>query len=161
CGRRCASAEPCISSSAVSWSLSTSPNAVLTRAKRRRRWSPVRRAVAIAAIVVAAAIAGRVLLVDGLLRCVTIDGPSMAPVLCGISCEVICEDCRFRFLCDAAYLPKDRLAVCPNCGFGRNDLDRAHWLAPDWVLIDRWPVMWRNLQRGEIVAAMPVGSREL
>src|SRR5689334_3913898 len=78
--------------------------------------------------------------IDGLLRRVTIDGPSMAPTLCGLHYSVSCGDCGFLFDCDAEHLPTDGRAACPNCGYTANSLDEANFKAAGQVLIDRWPL---------------------
>jgi len=96
--------------------------------------------------------ATRLWFIEGLVRRVTIAGPSMAPALCGESYAVICGDCGFRFRCDAEHLPTDHRAACPNCGFADNSLDVARRSPPDRVLIDRWPLLWSTPQRGEVVA---------
>jgi len=90
--------------------------------------------------------------VDGLLRRITIDGPSMAPAFCGAHYRVKCGDCGFPFRCDAEHLPSDRLAACPNCGYGENSLDAAVAAPTDRVMIDRWPVFWQSPKRGDVVA---------
>jgi hypothetical protein len=114
---------------------------------KQLRWAVV---AASSALVVFAAI--RVSFVDGLFRRVTIDGPSMAPALCGPHYKIACADCGFAFRCDAEYVPADRRVVCPNCGFTDNSLDSTEPSPADRVVIDRWPLQWRNPTRGEIVA---------
>jgi signal peptidase S26 family len=94
----------------------------------------------------------RLWFVDGLIRPVTIDGPSMAPALCGASHLVVCGDCGFSFRCDAEHVPADNRAACPNCGFADNPLDAARRLPAEGVLIDRWPLLWRSPRRGDLVA---------
>jgi signal peptidase I len=100
----------------------------------------------------------RLSFINGLVRRATIDGPSLAPVLCGASFEVTCDDCAFRFRCDAEHVPPDRLAACPNCGYTQNDLDRARLVPPEQVVIDRWRLLFRQPRRGEIVACNVSGS---
>src|SRR5688572_17681306 len=100
----------------------------------------------------------RVWFVEGLLRRVTIDGPSMAPALSGAHYDVTCGDCGFPFRIDAEHPPESGHAACPNCGFGENQLDNAGLQLPDHVLIDRWPLFWRQARRGEVVAAREPGS---
>jgi hypothetical protein len=115
---------------------------------------------------VAGTIAGLLLLaglrlwfIDGLARRATIDGPSMAPTLGGASYAVDCGDCGFSFSCDAEHVPADRRAACPNCGYTRNELDRAGLAAADRVVIDRWRLLMRSPQRGEIVACDVPGQQ--
>src|SRR6267378_8602806 len=62
----------------------------------RRKW-----AVAATTATLLACGALRLSLVDGMLRRVTIDGPSMAPAFCGSHYELPCGDCGFPFRCDA------------------------------------------------------------
>jgi type IV secretory pathway protease TraF len=94
----------------------------------------------------------RVGFVSGLVRRITIDGPSMAPAFLGRHYRVVCGDCRFAFDCDAEHLPADGQAVCPNCGFLRNGLESATLLPPDRVLVDRWPLLWQSPKRGDCLA---------
>jgi hypothetical protein len=101
---------------------------------------------------------GRLWCVEGLLRPVTIDGPSMAPALCGKSYEVMCLDCGFCFRCDAEHVPTDLLAACPNCGYANNSFDTAHRMPADRVLIDRWPLLSRLPCRGDAVALKAPGG---
>jgi hypothetical protein len=109
-------------------------------------------ALAASCAVLALLLLARLWSIDGMLRRVTIDGPSMAPAYCGAHYKVQCGDCGFPFRCDAEHLPSDRLAACPNCGFGENSLDAALAAPPDHVLIDRWPVFWQSPTRGDVVA---------
>jgi hypothetical protein len=114
---------------------------------RRIRW-------AVAAAVAALGVLGivRLSFVTGLRRRVTIDGPSMAPAFCGAHHELPCGDCGFEFRCDAEHVPPDRRAVCPNCGYADNSLETAPPLPADRVLIDGWPLLWGQPQRGETMA---------
>lgn len=122
--------------------------APLDRSLVRLQWAVGASAAAILVLVVA-----RIWHLEGLLRRVTIDGPSMAPTLCGPHYDVTCGDCRFQFRCDADLPPTDLTAVCPNCGFAKSALDQLPVQPPDRVLIDRWGLIWRQLRRGEVVAA--------
>jgi signal peptidase I len=109
--------------------------------------------LAIALLVFLFAFGGlRLWCIDGLLRRVVIDGPSMAPAFCGAHYDVRCGDCGFAFLCDAEHVPSDRKAVCANCGFTENWLAHAQLMPADHVLIDRWPLLFRGPRRGEVVA---------
>jgi type IV secretory pathway protease TraF len=111
--------------------------------------------------VVVAALAGLVVLagvrlwmIDGLvLRRVSIDGPSMAPGLCGAHYGATCGDCGFPFRCDARDVPASGLVVCPNCGYAKNQLAAVNLRPADAVLLDRWPLLWRGPRIGEVVAA--------
>jgi signal peptidase I len=94
----------------------------------------------------------RVWCLDGLLRRVLIEGPSMATAFCGAHFEVRCGDCDFPFVCDAEHMPSDGKAVCPNCGFTENTLNHARLMPAERVLIDRWPLLFRGPRSGEVVA---------
>jgi len=121
----------------------------------------VRRVVVLTAVALVMFVGVRLSFVQGITRRVTIDGPSMAPQLCGARFELTCEDCRFRFSCDAENLPTDNLAACPNCGFTENPLDAAQLVGAERVLIDRWPLIWSAPKRGAVVALAVPGSDEL
>jgi type IV secretory pathway protease TraF len=94
----------------------------------------------------------RLWFVEGLLRRVVIDGPSMAPAFYGAHYELKCDDCGFPFLCDAEHVPSDGKAACPNCGFTENLLAEARLMPAERVMIDRWPLRFREPQKREIVA---------
>jgi type IV secretory pathway protease TraF len=115
-------------------------------ARRPAQW-----AVASSLIVLLVLGTVRLLMIDGWLRRVTVDGPSMATTFCGARYLVTCGDCRFPFLCDAEHVPAERTAVCPNCGYADNPLDPAPLLPPEQVLIDCWPTLF-GVGRGDVVA---------
>ncbi len=121
----------------------------------------IQRLISVTALALAIFVAIRLSFIQGIVRRVTIDGPSMAPHLRGTHFDVICADCRFIFPCDAEHLPSDNLAACPNCGYTNNSLDQAQLLPPDRVLIDRWPLLWSSPQRGDVVAIALPDSRDL
>jgi signal peptidase I len=123
------------------------------RALSRVKWAL---AVAAAALVLLAG--ARLWMVDGLVRRVTIDGPSMAPAFYGAHYAVRCGDCGFSFRCDAEHLPPDGKAACPNCGFTDNLVDTAALLPAERVLIDRWPLLLGNPRRGDVVAIQRPGG---
>lgn len=120
----------------------------------------MRQAVAITLAALAVLIAVRLWFVDGLLRTVRIEGPSMASAFDGAHYAVVCDDCRFPFRCDAHDVPASGEVVCPNCGYRRNSLENAALAAGERVLIDRWPHIWRGPGRGDIVAAQEPGSTD-
>jgi signal peptidase I len=122
---------------------------------RRNSWL---RFFALAAMTTLAFIGARLWFIDGLVRRVLIDGPSMVPTFCGEHYETQCRDCHFRLMCDAANLPSDGLAACPNCGCTKNKLADARLLPADRVLIDRWPLLFRGPRRGEVVAFRASGN---
>ena len=94
----------------------------------------------------------RVAHIDGLLRRVTIDGPSMAPAWCGAHYDLRCADCGFSFRCDAEHVPKNERAACPNCGYTEIPLEQSAIRPPQSVLIDRWPQLGRAPARGDVVS---------
>ena len=104
----------------------------------------------------------RVSYITGLWQRVVIEGPSMAPGLCGARLRVVCEDCGFPFVCDAEHLPADMQAVCPNCGFLDNSLKKAAFQPAERVLIDRWPLGRAAATPGDVVAVrLPQAGGEL
>jgi hypothetical protein len=121
----------------------------------------IRRLISAALLALATFVALRLSFLDGLLRRVTIDGPSMAPAFCGAHYLVTCDDCRFQFPCDAEQLPTDGLAACPNCGYTDNAIADAVFKSPDQVLIDRWPLLWTSPKRGDVVAIALPGSHDI
>ncbi len=110
------------------------------------------------AFAVALFVGVRLWFVDGLLRRVVIDGPSMAPAFCGAHYEIKCDDCAFVFACDAEHVASDSKAACPNCGFAENLLADARLLPAERVLIDHWPLMRRAPRRGQVVALEAPGG---
>jgi len=73
--------------------------------------------------------------IEGLLVPCPVASGSMAETLLGVHREVTCNDCGFRFVCDADLKPVSARAICPNCGYAGNDLDSRPDLAGDRVLI--------------------------
>jgi len=135
----------------------TTPAAAADRYLVRIQWAVVS---TIAALIMLTSV--RLWFVEGLLRRVTIDGPSMAPILCGRHHLVICDDCGFSFRCDAEHVPDDDRVTCPNCGHTDNRLTNARLEPPDRVLIDRWRLVGQRPQLGEIVALQaPESNTEL
>ena len=65
---------------------------------RARRFLISALAAAGGLVIVLAAL--RLAALDGWLRTVRIDGPSMAPALCGTHLDVICSDCGISFRSD-------------------------------------------------------------
>ncbi|MFT3920979.1 MAG: hypothetical protein QM778_00445 [Myxococcales bacterium] len=100
----------------------------------------------------------RLSFVQGLLRRITIIGPSMAPALYGRHFAVVCADCGFQFSCDADHVPPDHQAACPNCGFIHNSLTEAKELPPDRVFIDSWQPFFRRFRRSSVVALEAPGD---
>lgn len=89
--------------------------------------------------------------VNGLVRTIRVDGPSMAETLLGNHFRVTCGDCGIVFRCDADDCPDDRRAVCPNCGFRDNELRDDNLQLGDTVLVDTWPYLWTAPKRGDLV----------
>jgi len=136
---------------------SKTPDPVAPRqgtARNRAIWR-----LAIAVFVLLVAFGGlRLWCIDGLLRRVVIDGPSMAPAFCGAHYDVQCGDCGFPFRCDAEHVPSDGKVACPNCGFTDNLLRDARRMSAERVVIDRWPLLFRRPERGDVIAFRPPGS---
>src|SRR5687767_885447 len=118
----------------------------------------LRHAVLAASVALIGLLVIRLACVDGLMRRVTIDGPSMAPEFCGTHFQMRCVDCKFAFSCDAEHLPADRRFACPNCGFTDNALGEAVYAPPQRVLIDRWALALHRIRRGDIVAFREPGG---
>ncbi len=118
--------------------------------RRNFRWGKWLIVLAAATIVVGVGL--RLALLDGWLRTVRIDGPSMAPTLCGTHRAVACGDCGISFRVDGEHLPESGRLVCPNCGFRQIDAARQPLHAGDTVLVDRWPLLARMPRRWEVVA---------
>ena len=72
----------------------------------------------------------------------------MAPALLGRHYRVACHECQFEFTCDGINIPADRQTVCPNCGFAKNELKPAQFVAADRVSI----LSTKEPQRWDIVA---------
>lgn len=121
----------------------------------------LQRLIAVTALALTIFVFIRLSFIQGIFRRVTIDGPSMAPHLCGTHFEVTCADCQFVFHCDADRLPDNKLAACPNCGYTSNSLDKAQLRPANRVLIDRWPLLWKSPQRNDIVAIAVPNSNDL
>jgi predicted Zn finger-like uncharacterized protein len=128
----------------------------LTPAERLLR--RVRRAIASTLLALALLVATRLWMVDGILRSVRIEGPSMAGAFDGAHFRLVCKDCAAPFRCDAHDLPATGKAVCPNCGYKDNPLEQSSLTPGERVLVDRWPTLWQTLERGQVVAARAPGS---
>jgi signal peptidase I len=90
--------------------------------------------------------------IDGLTVPYQICSGSMAPALLGMHRDVVCADCGFAFSCDSTPRPISPRAVCPNCGYAKNDLESLPDLDGDRVLIERSVFYYRPPRRWEIVA---------
>lgn len=115
-----------------------------------RSW--LRRGAAAGVLIAAAAVGWRLWMIEGILRRVIIDGPSMAPAYLGARYVLNCEDCGFPFRVDADDPPPEGNAACPNCGYPANRLDEVHLQPAERVVIDRWPLMGRPPPRWSTVA---------
>lgn len=124
------------------------PEAEQPSEKPRRRWRwPV---VGVLLLIVAGLL--RVSFLQGIFKPVRITGASMATALMGDHYRVACVDCAVVFRCDAGNAPGDGYVVCPNCGHNSNQLKRAQPRRGQRVLIDRFPLLYRNPRRWELVA---------
>ncbi|MBN1909365.1 MAG: hypothetical protein JW818_06480, partial [Pirellulales bacterium] len=67
------------------------------------------------------AILVRTWLVSGLVAPCVVAGGSMAPTLLGDHRTITCEECGFTFACEADDARAWPVALCPNCGYQKND----------------------------------------
>lgn len=139
-------------------SITTGP----ARLSREERFTRITRWV----IYVFVALIGILLLIrfwylDGIIRTVRIVGPSMAPTLLGEHYDLTCDDCRYFFQVDAAGAQKAPRIVCPNCGYRDVKLDDSLRRDGDTVLLDRWPLLFRGINRGDVVGLTQPESGEL
>lgn len=80
-------------------------------------------------------------------------GPSMATTLLGTRhFRKTCDDCGYPILCDADVPPYRHLAVCPNCGYGENEVPPGSALSGEPVRIELGAFARRPPRRWEIVA---------
>lgn len=99
---------------------------------------------------------------QGILRPVRIASGSMAEQFLGPHRVVDCGECGFKFRCGLDVEAPLQQATCPNCGFQRNDLSKAMLREGDRVVIDRWAYLFRDPQRGDVVAFVdPTNASEL
>jgi signal peptidase I len=86
----------------------------------------------------------------------------MADTLRGAHREVVCVDCGHRFACAAEGRTVCTYAVCPNCGFAKNDLKNRPVIDGDRLLVAKSVFRWRSPRRWELVAfRYPQRSREV
>ena len=78
----------------------------------------------------------------------TVQGASMFPAIPGNHFELKCQACYGRFKIDGDNIPSQRMAVCPNCGFGNNTISptekkQSSVLSVDKIVepIERWDVV--------------------
>jgi len=89
---------------------------------------------------------------DGLVVPIKVSGGSMAPTLLGPHREVVCADCNFGFVCGTDAEPASDWAVCPNCGYAKNDIYLRPDLDGDRVLVHKTVFRLRQPNRWEVVA---------
>lgn len=94
----------------------------------------------------------RLAFVDGWQRRITIEGASMAPAFQGAHYAARCASCGCEYEFVANEPPGRGETVCPNCSSRRPPVAITAQ-AGDRVLIDRWPLLWRDPERWETVAA--------
>ncbi|MGM0487407.1 MAG: S26 family signal peptidase [Planctomycetota bacterium] len=101
---------------------------------------------------------------------VRVVGGSMADSFLGAHYRICCGDCGFVFHCGAEYVPSNRKAVCPNCGFRDNELEESRRGPGQRVLIDRWsgwtggaelwqPLAFTSASRAEYLAIKRVVAK--
>ena len=124
---------------------------------RRARIRRVCRA-AVGALVVLLIV--RTCFVEGLLVPVRVHGSSMAAALRGSHWQLACEDCGITFCFGAESPPDAGLAACPNCGFQKNDVEKAKPRSGDRVFLDKATLLWSRPKRWDVVAVrMPEHER--
>lgn len=121
-----------------------------TKHARRRRWLLGAFLFVLLALVVGIA---RVGFLRGLFAPLRISGESMAPALFGEHRAVVCEACGWKIRCDAISAPSTGQTTCLHCGFADNAFDSIPVEPGQRVIIDRWPLVFREPKRFEIVAA--------
>jgi type IV secretory pathway protease TraF len=121
----------------------------------------IRRTVGCAVASLLILMLARISSIQGIVRRVSIEGPSMATQLCGTHFQVTCADCKFTFACDAEHQPADKLAACPNCGYTKNALEQAQLHVADRVVIDGWTLLWSAPKRGDVMAIKLPDSGDL
>ncbi|MBM4094591.1 MAG: hypothetical protein FJ276_35075, partial [Planctomycetes bacterium] len=94
----------------------------------------------------------RVGALQGWFRPIRVVGGSMAESLYGPHLRVRCQDCGIVFRCGVECPPADNLAVCPNCGYRRNQVDPHAVTRGQRVLIDRWAHAWGGSRAWRAVA---------
>jgi signal peptidase I len=94
----------------------------------------------------------RVLAIQGFLKPVRVASGSMAPAFFGPHYEIPCGDCGFLLPIDASQAERNESVVCPNCGFGRNELAAAFLRPGERVVIDRGAFWLRRPRRFEPIA---------
>ena len=124
--------------------------ALPTKLARRRRG--LLRVAAFVLLVLVAGIA-RAGFLRGLLVPIRISGESMAPAHFGEHRSVVCKACGWTFRCDATSSPPTGKTTCPNCGFAGNAFDMLPVVPGERVIVDRWPLVFRDPIRFEIVVA--------
>ena len=90
--------------------------------------------------------------IEGLVVPVWVPSGSMAETLLGTHREVTCGDCGYQFVCGTDLKPLNRQAVCPNCGYGDNDLSQQPEVDGDRLLIDKAAFLLRRPRRWEVAA---------
>jgi signal peptidase I len=89
---------------------------------------------------------------QGIFVPVQLTSGSMAPGLLGPHFQVECDDCGYRFPCDAEPSPLRPEVGCLLCGWPHNRLPRDEALPGDRVLIGKAAYQWRNPRRWEVIA---------
>jgi signal peptidase I len=111
-----------------------------------------RKNLAAAAAILALLLAVRLGSFQGLVRPVRIAGASMAETLRGGHFQLPCGDCGFPCRYDAQRPPTKSRVVCPNCGHGNRDLERAERLPGQRVLVDRLAYRYHAPRRWDVIA---------
>jgi signal peptidase I len=126
------------------------------REKRRARWI-----VAGVMLLIVCLVVLRTASVTGWWRIARIEGASMAETYVGSHYQVVCDDCRAPFRCDAPEPSIVTRVTCPNCGYRNNSLNSEQLRRGDRVLLDRWFAQGRTPRRGEVIAIQSPQTGEL
>ena len=103
-------------------------------------------------VVLLAALVLRTWYFEGLFVPLKVSSGSMAGTLSGLHREMVCGDCGHRFDCGSDVRPVSSRAVCPNCGYARNDLGVPPDIAGDRLLVHKSIFAIRLPRRWEVVA---------
>ncbi len=114
--------------------------------------SALRRLSELSVLLLIAVLLFRTWYIEGLVVSCRVTSGSMAETLLGSHREVVCEDCGYRFACDAAGQPVRSRAVCLNCGYDGNRLEALPEVPGDAVLIHKSLFRLRRPRRWEVVA---------
>jgi signal peptidase I len=112
----------------------------------------LRRLVEAAVVLLSVGLILRTWCLQGLFVPFQVSSGSMAETLLGPHCRIACGDCGFGFVCGTDQPVPGGRAVCPNCGYGRDEWEGSLKLAGDRLLVDKASFLLRTPRRWEVVA---------